>query len=188
MKRGRVRIPLLSEDTLRLKSELYLFDDVHAGVLTYISERYRGAFQMEESEARGGYVCICKDALCFFVRLLLNELFGRTLLRISYGQKSNDAFYLRFIYDKNAQIPEKNRYRLLSYAKLSKANFEYEETETDAVITLSMPFQSALFERVYAPKYANDFFYALCDIELEESEDRDGVKMQGPMWNLPKSK
>lgn len=188
MKRGRIHTPLLSEDTLRLTSELYLFDEVHAGVLSYISERYRGSFQIEESVTRSGYVCICKDALCFFVRLLLNELFGRTLLRISYGQKESDAFYLRFTYDKSAEIPEKNRYKLLTYAKFSKAAFEYAETETDAIITLSMPFQSSLFERVYAPKFANVFFYALSDIELSEKEDRGGVEMQGPMWNIQKSK
>jgi hypothetical protein len=184
----RRRIPLLSEETLRLSSDLYLFDEVHAGILTYISERYLGSFQIEESNIRSGYVCVSKDALCFFVRLLLNELFGRSLLRISYGQKNHDAFYLRFAYDKSVQIPEKNRYRLLSYAKFAKVGFEYEETETDAVITLAMPFQSSLFERVYAPKIANVFFYALSDIELDESEDKNSVKMQGPMWNVQKSK
>lgn len=184
MKRSRIRTPLLSEDSLSLKAAIYLFDEVRAGVLTYISERYRGSFQMEESHALGGYVCVCKDALCFFVRLLLNNLFGRTLLRISYGQHRDDAFYLRFTYDKGVPIPEKERYRLLTYAKLSKTSLEYNETETDASITLSMPYQSSLFECVYAPKFANPFFYALSDIELDESEDREAVEMKGPMWGF----
>ena len=181
MKRSRIRPPLLSEDTLRMRSELYLFDEVHAGIFAYISELYRGSFTIEESRSRSGYVCICKDALCYFVRLLLNDLFGRALLRISYGQKNNHAFYLRFAYDKSAEIPEKNRYRLLYYAKFSKVDFEYDENETDAIITLSLPFQSSLFECVYTPKFANPFFYALCDIELEKNEDRDAVKIQNPM-------
>ena len=188
MKRKHIRTSLLSEDTLRLESEIYLFDEVRTGVLSYISERYRGSFQMEEGFAKGGYVCVCKDALCFFVRLLLNELFGRTLLRISFGQRENDAFYLQFSYDKSIEIPETNRYRLLYYAKFSKAKFEYKETETDAVITLAMPFQSSAFTYVYEPKIANAFFYALCDIDLEEDEDRGGVKTQGSMWNIPESK
>lgn len=184
----RRRIPLLAEETLSLSTSLYLFDEVQTGILTYISERYRGSFQIEESNIRSGYVCVSKDALCFFVRLLLNEIFGRSLLRISYGQKNNSAFYLRFAYDKIVEIPKKNRYRLLSYAKFAKVSFEYEETDTEAVITLAMPFQSSLFERVYVPKLANVFFYALSDIELDESEDKNGVKTQGPMWNVQKSK
>ncbi len=184
MKRSRIRTPLLSEASLSLKSKLYLFDELRAGVLTYISERYRGTFQMEESHALGGYVYVCKDALCFFIRLLLNNIFGRSLLRISYGQHSKDAFYLRFTYDKSVLIPENERYRLLTYAKLSKTSFEYSENETDATITLSMPFQSSLFECVYAPKLANPFFYALSDIEFDEGEDRGAVKMQGRMWGF----
>lgn len=184
----RRRIPLLAEETLSLSTSLYLFDEVQTGILTYISERYRGSFQIEESNIRSGYVCVSKDALCFFVRLLLNEIFGRSLLRISYGQKNSNAFYLRFAYDKNVEISEKNRYRLLSYAKFAKVSFEYEETEAEAVITLAMPFQSSLFERVYAPRLANIFFYALSDIELDESEDKNSVETQGPMWNINKSK
>ena len=186
MKRKRVHTPLLSENTLHLRSEIYMFDDIREGILTYINERYLGAFQMEESFALSGYVCVCKDALCFFVRLLLNDLFGRSLLRISYGQRTDKVFYLRFTYDKTVQISEQERYRLLSYAKLSKVNFEYEENDTDAVITLAMPFRTALFEGVYAPKFANAFFYALSDIELDEDEDRKSVKMQGLMWNFDK--
>ena len=76
MKKKRIRVPLLSEDTLTLKPALHFFDDLRAGVLTYISERYRGAFQIEESETLSGYVTVAHDALCFFVRLLLNDLFG----------------------------------------------------------------------------------------------------------------
>lgn len=188
MKRSRIRTPLLSEESLSLKSAFYLFDEVRAGVLTYISERYRGSFQMQESCTLSGYVCICKDALCFFVRLLLNDLFGRSLLRIAYGQRNSEAFYLSFTYEKGVPIPENERYRLLTYAKLAKTNFEYGETETDATITLSMPFRTSLFECVYAPKLANPFFYALSDIELAESEDREAVEMKGPMWGFDKKR
>ena len=184
MKKKRIRVPLLSEDTLTLKPALHFFDDLRAGVLAYISERYRGAFQIEESETLSGYVTVAHDALCFFVRLLLNDLFGKTLLRISCGQRSKaEIFYLRFAYDKSVEIPEKERYRLLTYAKYAKVGFEYEETETDAIITLTMPSQSSLFQCVYVPAPVNDFFLALSDIELSESEDRGAVNSDGPVWN-----
>lgn len=184
MKRKRIRNPLLSEETLDLSSSLYLFDEVRAGVLTYIEERYRGSFKMEEGAALSGYVFVSKDALCFFIRLLLNDLFGRTLLRIGYGQRIDKVFYLSFTYDKNVEIPDTEKYRLLRYAKLSKAKLEYKEDETDATMMLTFPFYSALFEAVYAPKHANPFFYALNDIELDESEDREGVNPNGEVWNI----
>jgi hypothetical protein len=188
MRRKRIRIPLLSEETLDLSSSLYMFDEVRAGILTYIEERYRGSFVMEEGAALSGYVFVSKDALCFFIRLLLNDLFGRTLLRIGYGQRIDKVFYLSFTYDKSTQIPQAEKYRLLRYAKLSKAKLEYKENETEATMTLVFPFYSALFQAVYAPKHANPFFYALNDIELDEAEDREGVNPSGEMWNIkPKS-
>jgi hypothetical protein len=80
------------------------------------------------------------------------------------------------------------KYRLLRYAKLSKAKLEYKEDESEATMTLVFPFYSALFEAVYAPKHANPFFYALNDIELDEDEDREGVDPNGEVWNIkPKS-
>ena len=184
MRRKRIRIPLLSEDTLDLSSTLYMFDEMRAGILTYIGERYRGSFVIEEGAALSGYVFASKDALCFFVRLLLNDLFGRTLLRIGYGQRIDKVFYISFSYDKNVEIPENEKYRLLRYAKFSKAKLEYKETETEAVMTLVFPFYSALFEAVYAPSHANPFFYALNDIELDENEDREGVTPHGDVWNI----
>jgi hypothetical protein len=183
MKKKRIRAPLLSEDTLSLKPSLHFFDDLRTGILEYISERYRGAFQIEETKVLSGYVTVAHDALCFFIRLLLNDLFGKTLLRISYGQRSKaEIFYLRFAYDKNVEISEKERYRLLWYAKYAKVGFEYEETETDAIITLTMPSQSSLFQCVYVPSPVNGFFLALSDIELSESEDRGAVITGAPSW------
>ena len=93
-------------------------------------------------------------------------------------------FYLSFAYDKNVQIDQQERIRLLRYAKLSKGTLEYEETETEAIMTLTFRFYSALFQAVYAPKHANPFFYALNDIELHEDEDREGVTPHGDTWNF----
>ena len=189
MKRGRVRIPLLSEDTLHLSPDLYLFDELRAGILSYISERYLGSFVIEEGAALDGYVYVAKEPLCFFVRLLLNDLFGKTLLRASYGQTPEHAFYLRFCYDKGVQISDEERFRLLRYASLAKVEFRYEENETEAEIRLLMPFHSTLFESVYMPMPANQFFISLIEIELDEKEDRDAVKPDGDFWNLkPKGK
>ena len=183
MKRRRIRTAVLSEDTLSLAPKLHFFDDLRAGVLTYIEERYRGAFQIEENETLSGYVTVAHDALCYFVRLLLNDLFGKTMLRISCGQRANEhIFYLRFSYDKSVEIPEKERYRLLTYAKYAKTKLEYEETETDAIITLTMAAQSSLFHCVYTPSPINDFFLALSDIELNEDEDQNAVIIGSPLW------
>lgn len=175
MKRRRMRPALHSEEALDLRWDLYLFDEVRDGIFQYISERYLGAFLVEEGLSLSGYVCVCKEALCYFIRTLLNDIFGRSVLRITYGQRIDKMFYLRFTYDKSVPISTDEKYKLLVYAKRSKARLEYAEEDDDAVITLAFPYQSALFERVYATSPFNQFFLSMCDIVLKKEEDRESV-------------
>lgn len=182
MKRRRIPLGAISDEMLTLKPKLHFFDDLRDGIITYISERYLGAFVIEEGKALSGYVSVAHDALCYFVRLLLNDLFGQTLLRISYGQLMDEhAFFLRFTYDKSVVISEKERYKLLYYAKYSKAKLDYEETETDAIMTLKMPSRTSLFHCVYTPLAVNYFFMTLSDIYIEGEEEKNCVIHAGPL-------
>ena len=188
MRRRRISAARITEDTLSLKPDIYMFEDLCEGVFTYIDERYRGAFKIEREFALHGDVCICKDAICYFVRLLLNELFGRTLLYVSCGQRIDQTFYLSFSYDASIEISSETAIKLLTYSKFAKTKFECREEGDRMTIYLSMPFEDASFEMVYTPLPYNRFLYALHDIDLPERIDREAVHPDGPLWHLPSDK
>lgn len=189
MRRRHISRAALTEGNLDLEPQIYMFEDLCEGVFTYIDERYRGSFRIERAYTLHGDVFICKDAICYFIRLLLNELFGRTLLYISCGQRYDKNFYLSFTYDASVSISTDASIRMLTYAKYAKARVESIETEDNTVtVYLLMPYRDASFEMVYTPLPFNRFLYALHDIELPERIDREAVHPDGPLWHLPKDK
>ncbi len=182
MRRRRISFASITEQRMDLSVQTYMFEDLCNGVFTYIEDRYRGSFRIEPGCSLSGDVRICKDALCYCIRLLLNELFGRTLLYVSYGTSVDNAFYLSFTYDVNTPISEKARLDLLVYAKYAKVSFDYIEKDGCATIYLLMPIVKSSIECVYEPKPFNLFLYALHDIELPEKIDREAVHPDGAIW------
>ncbi len=183
MRRKRISFSSITDQNLDLSVKTYMFEDLYAGVFTYIEDRYRGSFKIEQGCALSGDVSVCKDALCYFIRLLLNELFGRTLLYISYGVSDDNAFYLSFTYDVNTSISQSASLNLLTYAKYARATFDYIEKDGCATIYLLMPAKKPSIEFVYKPMPYNVFLYALNDIELPEAIDREAVHPDGPLWH-----
>ena len=182
MRRKRISFSSITERNLDLSLKIYKFEDVYQGVFTYIEDRYRGSFKIEPGCSLSGDVSICKDALCYFIRLLLNELFGRTLLYISYGVSDDNAFYLSFTYDMHTPISQNASLNLLTYAKYAGATFDYIEKDDCATIYLLMPFKEPSIKFVYQPTPYNAFLYTLHDIELPEDIDREAVHPDKQIW------
>ncbi len=104
---------------------------------------------VELLEFEYGYATVAPDGLAYFMKTLLIEIYGRSMLKISAGAKKK-SFTVSLSFDKSLQLSEEAITRLSSAAE--KSGFKMELCTQSGEITLN----ARLYKHPYFPVYSSE--------------------------------
>ena len=123
--------------------------DISASTEKFFDNNFRGAIITDISPDLYGYVDVSPDGIAYFFKVLLNEVFGDSVVRV-FMQKSNNSFHIITRWRKCREISDATREELGKTARFSGFDLVFSQNGEDSEATLTLKIKASKILSVYA--------------------------------------
>ena len=123
--------------------------DISLSTEKFFDNNFRGAIITESASDLYGYVETSPDGIAYFFKVLLNEVFGDSVVRVSM-QKHENSFQMITKWRQFRDISEFAREELEKTARLSGFDIAFSQSGNECEATLTLKIKTAKILSVYA--------------------------------------
>ena len=123
--------------------------DIFEATRNFLYENFRGAIDIESELYSDGYVSISPDGLAYFFKLLLNAIFGESLVFIKMSTK-DDIFSIEAYWNRHRNITANEISELENIARVSGLALELVFGEKKCHANITMQIKKETLLRLYA--------------------------------------
>lgn len=127
--------------------------DIFEATDEFFDDNFRGAITVDNELTADGYVNISPDGFAFFHKVLLNAIFGESVVRLRMLCE-NSCFLVEARWKVYKSISNSDLALLRSTANLSGFSMTLNEDEKEGKLTLSMPIRATPYLAIYAVSIA----------------------------------
>ena len=123
--------------------------DIALSTEKFFDNNFRGAIITESSPDLYGYVEASTDGIAYFFKVLLNEVFGDSVVRV-FMQKSEKGFQMITKWQKHHDMSEEGLRELENTARHSGFDLEFSQSGKECQATLTLKIKTVKILSVYA--------------------------------------
>ena len=123
--------------------------DVLNSTQRFFDNNFRGSVMTENTPELFGYAEASVDGIAYFFKLLLNMVFGESVLRVNMD-KADGKFFIKTKWRHSRDISESDLFELENTARISGFTFEFSKDGDFDRIYISTPLKIMSYFPVYA--------------------------------------
>ena len=123
--------------------------DVVDSTHKFFDDNFRGAIITEDENECYGYTVVSTDGLAYFFKVLLNAVFGESVVRVSF-ECNEKCFKIKTKWRYCREISDTDRAELERTARLSGFILEFSESDGFCHANLTLPLHMTSYIPIYA--------------------------------------
>lgn len=123
--------------------------DISISTEKFFDNNFRGSVITESAPDLYGYVDTSPDGIAYFFKLLLNEVFGESVVKV-FMQKHENRFQIITRWHHSREISDAARFELEKTAQLSGADLVFSQNGNECEATLALKIKTSKILSVYA--------------------------------------